>query len=82
MGWSQVNRVRVEVEPTNAADQHGAGPTMAKLWTCTEPDLQRWIGPEQTDLESKMLNINPYPLQRNGVAIPEGTTGPQTLCGV
>ena len=52
------------------------------LQLCTELDPQRWAGPEQTDLASKMLNANPHPPQRTGVATAEDKTGPQTLCGV
>jgi hypothetical protein len=50
------------------------------LQICTEPDLQCWAGPERTDLASKMLNANPCPPQRTGVATAEDKTGPQTLC--
>jgi hypothetical protein len=52
------------------------------LQICTKQDLQRWAGPEQTDLASKLRNANPHPPQRTGVATAEDKTGPQTLCGV
>jgi hypothetical protein len=52
------------------------------LQICTEPDLQRWAGPEWTYLASKMLNANPRPPQRTGLAhlaTAEDKTGLQTL---
>jgi hypothetical protein len=52
------------------------------LQICTEPDLQRWVGPERTDLASEMLNANPHPPQRTGVTTAEDKNGPHTLCGV
>jgi hypothetical protein len=45
----------------------GAGPTQA--------------GAGRTDSESELLNVNPHPPQRTGVATAEDKTGPQTLYG-
>ena len=41
-----------------------------------------WAAAGRIDSDSELLNVNPHPPQRTGVATAEDETGPQTLMEV